>query len=151
MSGALLHAALIKLGFLVDVDFNNNSFVSIEEDGQTTTGNLRMQTDGTWVWTGDIFGSNENGSWGTPTTTDVGDDYHTRLVFVSGNNNYFSGAALNTWLPLTANVQWNFRKLSSGGPDQTIGTFRLDLSDDGGSTTLDDSGNFTVRMEEQSP
>lgn len=148
MSGALLHAVLVKLGFAVSVTVGNRT--STDEDGQTVTGTFRMNTDGTWTYTGDFLGSNANGSWGSPTTPSIGDGFHCRLVFISGTNHYLSGAALNTWLPLTSNVAWNFRKLSSGGPDEDNGVFRIDVSDDGGSTTLD-SDSFNIRLNEQSP
>lgn len=151
MSGALLHALVVKLGFVVNIDLNNDSFQSNDEDGFGVTGSFRVDNDGGWVYTGDIFGNNENGTWGTPTGAGQGDPYHCRLVQTAGPAQWSSGTALNTWVALTSNRNYNFSKSPSGGPDDTIGTYRLDISDDGGSTTLASSNAFTIRLFEQSP
>lgn len=129
----------------------DDSYTSSDNDGFTVTGTLTVLADGSIAYTGDTLGTSESGqSWLDFVATGNGDPFHVRIVFVSGTDTYFTGDALNTWHAMTSNRTFQFRKLSAGGPDVDIGTYRIDVSDDGGSTTLD-SNTFGITMSEASP
>ena len=132
----------------------NSTNTSVDADGQTVTGALDVLTDGSVDYTGDLFGTNETGSWWDPHPGTVSGTWHCRLSFVSGTNQYTTGSGLGTWLQCDptggSNRGWNFSKASAGGPDSTVGNYTLAFSDDAGSTTFD-SVNIAITLQEQAP
>lgn len=151
MSGALLAASGSGKIIAAAIDQGNDAYQSNDDDGQTVTGTLAINSDGSIAYTGDSNGTSESGqSWLNRIGANNGDGFHTRLVFVSGDNSYNSGSALNTWHAMTSGRTYSYQKLTGGGSELESGTWRLDVSKDGGSTT-DATNTFTVDMFEQSP
>jgi len=121
-------------------------------NGADTTGELIVQTDGSFDYTGDTGGVNRLGidEWWTPLTS-VRGTWHARLNHTSGTNQYSASGsdALNTWVALSGTPEWNFLKTTSGtGGGTTVGTYTLDFSNDAGSTTYA-SSSVTVTLFEE--
>lgn len=123
------------------------TIASQEDDGQVVNAELQVDADGglrkrteTEVLT--LFYTNMTNWSNDPAEDGTGHDF--RLVFVSGDAVYSGGNALNTWFGADTAPVWQFAN-SNSGPNVLSGVYRLDLSDDGGSTTLD-SDNFTVTL-----
>jgi len=134
------------------LNLGDNDFLSTDADGQTVTGSLAILSTGEITWTGDIFGSNENGhTWFAPIGSTDGTGWSVRLSFTSGTNSYSSGAALDTWHLLTTSRTFNFSKATAGGPDSADGIWLLEFSDDGGSTVFDSVSIDDISMFEQAP
>ena len=83
------------------------------------------------------FGGDPN-HWADPPSSTVGDGFHVRFLRSSGS---LSVGTDNTWLALTSDrtIEVN---ANSGGSAQWEG--RVQLSDDGGSSVLEESGVFTI-------
>ena len=132
----------------------DTSNTSNDEDGQTVTGTLGVYTNGNCDYTGDIFGTGESARWWDTGLSPVG-TWHCKLTFTgTDTNHYSSGSTLGAWHQCggsgAANILWNFSKASAGGPDSATGTFTLEFSNDGGSTTFD-SVVIAITLNEQAP
>ena len=70
---------------------------------------------------------------------------HVRCAYVSGTH-MTSGDAEDTWHALSSERSFYMQYTSSGGSDIVDGTFNFELSNDGGSTTVEskDSVNISV-------
>lgn len=148
----LLLAGLAHSGgrFLLDLD--DNLFDSTEPtNGNTTTGTLTVNTDGSIAWTGDAGGTNETGhTWWYPVGLPKG-TWHVKLSYSSGTNQYASGSGLGSWLALSAQRTWTFSKATSGsGGGSTSGVYLLEFSNDGGSTTYDSVSINDITLTEES-
>jgi hypothetical protein len=79
-------------------------------------------------------------NWGSPLLSGIGSAYHVRLRQQSGQAlNYGTN---NVWYALTSQVYWDW--MYGGGI--TLATFYLDISADGGSTTLATSPLSTASL-----
>jgi hypothetical protein len=112
-----------------------------ENNNFNVTSNLYVDRDGGIRRRYENYGSFTTVNAGTYSNGDesdsaFGDDYHVRVTYLSGANNYSSGAGLSTWLALTSDRLWTFVEQRSG-PDSGTSTWTVAFSDDGGSTTLD--------------
>ena len=89
--------------------------------------------------------------WSTrhPNETE-GADWSVRVRFISGDNVYTSGDALNTWHVLSSNRSFTFSR-SDTGPSSESGVFDVSISDDGGSTVWDGPNQFTVTLTNNAP
>lgn len=122
-----------------------------EEDGQTVTGTLDINRDGSINWDGDVStGDDETHNYWSKQVGTPGDLMHVRISFSSGTNVYSSGAGLASWLALSSNRQWVFTKASGGGPELSEGDFTVEFSFDGGST-VEDTITINVELFERSP
>ena len=122
-----LFSARSTLAYLAD-EFTN---------GNDTIGTLDVLSTGYIDWTGDSGGINGESDWWDPLGTVVG-TWHVRLEYSSGTNQYYAigSDSLNTWIDVSTDPRWRFRKAPSGSSGgTTIGTYLLKYSNDGGSTT----------------
>lgn len=124
---------------------------SNDDDGDNCTGELLYNTSGAvnkiredWL-TG--FANISLTPWasGTP---DAG--WYVRVKYVSGAAVYTSGSGLNSWLALSSNRNWLFA-FQDAGEAEAVGTYSVEISDDGGSTTHDGPNNFTVTLHINAP
>ena len=113
-------------------------------------GDLRITGAGQVQWDGDLGNTDVDSEWWTPINTVKG-SWHAQLVYVSGNNFYLNGTALSSYRDLDVeSPQWNFYKNTWGtGGGTGDGVYRLDLSNDGGSTAYG-SCTITITMAEES-
>lgn len=115
---------------------------------------LYVYNDGTLDYRRENFGSSaqfEYDQYCTVTpTVGFGDDYHIKLTPQAGSNFYdgSSGDSLSTWHALTSDRVWHFDWQDCSSNSDNV--FDLEISDDGGSTTLDTTV-ITINMEHDTP
>ena len=83
-------------------------------------------------------------------TTDFGDDYHIKLTPQSGSSWYDATGSdsLSTWHALTSDRVWHFDFQDCSSLATQV--YDLEISDDGGSTTLDTIA-VTLSMDHDTP
>ena len=150
---------LLKGGGTVFTDENVDGITNIsstEDDGNETNAELRVNTNGTWARAEetDVMTLTETALtvWGG-TAGPIG-TWHMRVVFISGDDTHdVGGNALNTWIDITTAGPntWAWESSGTSGPQVETGTYSVEISDDGGSTTHDGPNNFDVTLEIFSP
>jgi hypothetical protein len=111
-----------------------------------------LNTDGSgstqgWIQVAAYFGggwsmqTEYTKNWGSPLLAGIGSAYHVRLRQQSGQA--LSFGTDNVWYALTSQVYWDWWY---GGGINPLATFYLDISADGGSTTLATSPLSTASL-----
>lgn len=129
------------------------TFNSREADNFNCNAQIRGLTAGQLQSRTELYGSNTLAVRDTyctvvPTAA-FGDDYHMRCRAVASSSWHNGALALNTWFALTSARTWHFDS-QENGPDIQTQDYDVDISDDGGSTTLD-TVRITIRLTWDSP
>ena len=109
-------------------DLNNTSFSL-----GVRTATLTLKTDGTATAVGGIS-SLTSANWGLPTTASIGANYWVRFSLVSATNVATTGAALNTWVSLSADVALSVKNTASSV--EGVGSLTLEFSTDASGSTI---------------
>lgn len=91
---------------------------------------------GDYTSTNDVGG--DPNEWADPPDTAVGDNYHVRMVTSSGS---LTTGTADTWLALT---QDRIFEVARGTVGSSTWTGKMQISEDGGSTVLEESAEFTL-------
>ncbi len=129
------------------------SINSTDSEGFAATGNLYYDADGgvrKFQESGGSGAITDQTPWSSSHPNETGGaGWSVRLTHQTGVDTYASGSGLNVWLALSANRSWQFVGPDSG-PSTELGTYLIELSNDGG-TTVFDSGTLTVSLENEGP
>lgn len=116
-----------------------NTLSSIDEDNFSVQANLFVDADGDIRKRTENFGAFSTVKidqyWTTAPETGAGDAFHIKLTPQVSQSLYQGGDVLGSFLALTSDRQWNFQE-QLPGPDSVTQLYDLEISDDGGSTTL---------------
>ena len=113
---------------------------SNENDGFNISGQIICTGDGRIQVRRENYGSfvtdTKDTYWTVVPQSSVGNAYHFRVSAVVSSSFYSGGEALATWVAGTSDRTWSFTE-AAAGPDNQTQDYDVDISDDGGSTTLD--------------
>ena len=117
---------------------------TVIEVGSEPSAGVRFNTDGTV----DSY-TNENGSsptysqidastdWIVPNSAASDKTYHVRATLNSESGGGTKTGPLGVWLELNTNLLWFIERLSGAGSGTSEWDLDIEISDDGGTTTLD--------------
>ena len=122
--------------------FDNTAATSTsnENDGFNISGQIICDAQGRIKTRQDNYGTltttTRDTYWTVVPQSGVGSAYHFRVTAVVSSSFYSGGEALATWVAGTSDRTWSFTE-AQGGPLNMTQDYDVDISDDGGSTTLD--------------
>lgn len=141
MTGALMVASLPKVQ-LLDMEGLAGSYTDIDFSTTTYRVQLNFNTDGLL----DVLRNVEADSLDDHQFAEPVTGLHIRCLYVSGE--HLDGGTEDTWQALTSSRSYWLQHTSSGGSDLITGTFKFQLSKDGGTTVHSDSGNTLLQCGE---
>lgn len=145
---------LVMTGSTLGTTVNLDGQGSISAQDPSATGGwdaragIRINTDGTidkytYNGTTGIYSQiDESSDWIIPKDA-ASSDYQVWLEVNSGQNPNYASDSKDTWLPMSANRQWIYRRSTQGGPDSFNWTLKIRF--DGGADI--DSGVYSGTVE----
>lgn len=127
--------------------FNGNTYTDIDTVDGSTSIELDIVSDGTWVIVGASLGVLASGNWVTPTTAGIGTGKYVKFTLNSVSGTGGTWTNTTAWLQLSTTQFVQVTETSgTGGASRTRGAnYTVQIATDSGGTNIVTSGTVTIR------